>query len=62
MIVLSAYHIPLPESAEQKDWWKDKVYQVVWYQDDTEHDNDETYQHQWRIDTEGILDLIVVYT
>lgn len=29
--------------------------------DDTEHDNDETYQHQWRIDTEGILDLIVVY-
>ena len=60
--MLSAYHIPLPESAEQEDWWKDKVHQVVWYQDDTEHDNDETYQHQWRIDTEGILNLIVVYT
>lgn len=31
LVVLSAYHIPLPESAEQKDWWKDEVYKVVWY-------------------------------
>ena len=30
LVVLSANHIPLPESAEQKDWWKDKDTSRCW--------------------------------
>ena len=60
--MLPGYHIPLPQGTEQKDRREDEVYQIVWYQDDTENDDDEAYQHQWRIDAEGVLDLVIIHT
>ena len=40
---------------------KYEVNQAVLYQDDSERDDEETHQHQGRIDAEGALYLVVAH-
>ena len=44
VLVVASYHVPLPQCTDEQDGWEDDVDQLVRYQDDTDGDDQETYE------------------